>query len=221
MAAHGGVAFPMSDVLAQLDLERAVTDRSFAWKEAAGVVAAVALASELAHDAREAPEVAAGPSIPADEAIDRFRTDAQGTVLFADPSDLLSAIPAPEQLAHAGHLGRAEACLAARGATARSSVAAGLPRALAAIVVGHVAPQLATDRARASLQLPGDLGVGRATHEQGGNPESFFSGKLVVQKHDRNLVPGRIRVDQYYRSPPYCWTCCTYFVNLRCQTWPW
>ena len=126
-----------------------------------------------------------------------------------------------EQLAHSGHLGRAEACLAARGATARSSVAAGLPRALAAIVVGHVAPQLATDRARASLQLPGDLGVGRATHEQGGNPESFFSGKLVVQKHDRNLVPGRIRVDQYYRSPPYCWTCCTYFVNLRCQTWPW
>ena len=63
VAAHHGVAFPMADVLAQFDLGRPVTDRPLAGEQAPGIMAAVALATELAEDAGVAPQVAAGPPV--------------------------------------------------------------------------------------------------------------------------------------------------------------
>jgi hypothetical protein len=71
-------------------------------------MAAVALAPELAHDPRVAPQVAARLLVPADAPVDRLVTDAQQALLRERARNLLGAPFLPQQAAYSGHVGDPE-----------------------------------------------------------------------------------------------------------------
>jgi len=114
VAAHDRVALPMSDVLTPFDFHRAVANGPLAGQEAPGLMAAVALAPEFAHDARVAPQVTTRPLVPPDAPVDGLVTDGQRAALPEHAGDLLGtplsasstdtrAISATLQCAPLGH----------------------------------------------------------------------------------------------------------------------
>jgi hypothetical protein len=108
VAAHHGVAFPVSDVLAQLDFGRPVADGSLAKEHAPGIVAAVALTPKLAQDPGVTPQISSASLVPVDLAIDRLVTDAQAALFPPHADNLFGAVPAANQAGHLRHVGGAE-----------------------------------------------------------------------------------------------------------------
>src|SRR5438105_6168524 len=91
VTAHHRVAFPMSDVLSPFHFGRSLGDGALARQHAPRIVAAIALAAELAHDAGVTPQVAADPLVPADAPVDRFVADAQRPPLLEHAGNLFGA----------------------------------------------------------------------------------------------------------------------------------
>ena len=201
VAAHHGVALPVAEAPTSFDFSGPVADGSLAGQYAPGIVAAVALATKLAHDARVSPQVASGALVPADAPVDRFVTDAQRALLLERARNLLGAPLAPQQAGYASHVDGAEARPAATSTTPGNGVAVCFFGAVVAIVVRRVAPQFTGDRAAVPAEHAGRRGGRMAAHLLCGNQVSFFLGELVIQ-HGCNPFPGRMRKQPVSPLPP-------------------
>src|ERR1700752_578160 len=157
IATHHGIAFPVADVFASLDLDGALGDRALAGQYASGVDAAIALASELAQDASMAPQVAAGMLIPTDAPIDRLVADAQAALIAQRAGDLFGAPLLAQQPRHQRHIFHGEVRSAPAAAAARHRIAMRFLGAIFAVVVGPITAQLATDRAAIAIKQLRDL----------------------------------------------------------------
>src|SRR5947199_9602239 len=132
ITAHDGVAFPVADFASLVHCERTLADRALAGQYAPRIDAAVALASEFAHDPRVAPQVAAGPLVPADAPVDRFMADAQRAVLSEHADNLFGAPLSTQQPRHQRHVLDAEVRSAPTATSAPHSVAMRFLRAVLA-----------------------------------------------------------------------------------------
>src|SRR5436189_4996146 len=131
-------------------------------------MAAIALASELAHDAGMAPQIAAGFLVPADAPVDCLVTDAKRAALLEYAGDLLGAPFSTQQARHFCHVGGTETRPSPTSPTTGDGVAVRFLRPVLTVVVGGVAPQLAGNCAAVTPQQAGDLGRRAATHPLGG-----------------------------------------------------
>jgi len=193
VAAHDRVAFPMSDVLAPFDFHRAVANRPLAGQDAPGIMAAVALAPEFAHDARVAPQVTARPFIPANAPVDGLVADVQRAALPEHAGDLLGTPFSAQQPRHLRHLRDAEVRTPATAPATGRSVAVRLLGPVHAVVTGYVAPQFPHDRAAVAPQQAGSVRRRISARPLRGDQVSFFLGELVIRRHGCNPVPGRMR----------------------------
>ena len=190
---HDGIAFPVANALAARHFGRPLTNGPLARHHPAGVVAAVALAADLAHDAGMAPQLTASLPIPTNMPVDRLVADVQHAILPEHPGDLFRAPLAAHQPDHPRHVHRTEPRAPAAASTARICVAMGLLRSIVAVVMGNVAPQFAHDGAAVPPHRARNLRSPNTASQLRRNPVSFFLGELVIRFHGCNPVPGRMR----------------------------
>jgi hypothetical protein len=126
VAAHDGVAFPVTDGVSQFDFGWPLGNGALAWEDAPRIDTAITLACVLADDAGVSPEVAAGALVPSDATVDRFVADAQRAALSEDAGDLFGAPLAANEASAGVHIGRAEASPAAASAASGDGVTVGL-----------------------------------------------------------------------------------------------
>src|SRR5437660_6798733 len=201
VTAHHRVTFPMPDVLSPLNFSRPLTNGSLAGQPAPRIMSAVALAAELAHDPRMAPQVATRLLVPADAPVDRFVADAQRPPLLEHAGNLFGASFTAQQPRHLRHVGGAEGRAPTTAPSARGGVTVRLLGAILAVVMGRVAAQFARDRAAVPAEQASNLRWRLAAHPLCGNQVSFFLGELVI-RHRCNPVPGRMRRQLVSPLPP-------------------
>src|SRR5882672_3203713 len=169
IAAHDGVAFPVTDMLTAFHLDRPLGDRALARQYASGVDAAIALASEFAQDAGVAPQVTADPLVPTDASIDRLMADAQPTLIAQRARDLFGAPLLAQQPRHQRHIFHAEPRPPSTPSSSRHGVAMRFLGAVLAVVAGPIAAQFAADRAAIAAEQLRDLRSRAAAHKLRGN----------------------------------------------------
>ncbi len=192
VAAHHRIALPVADAPACFDLCGTIANGPLAGQHAPGIVAAVALAPEFAHDPGMAPQVTTGSFIPANAPVDRLVADAQRAPFLEHTRDLFGAPFAAYQSRHPRQILGAEVRPAATSSAPGNGVAMRLLGAIIAVVVRHVAAQFPPDRAAMATQRARNLRCRTAAHPLRGDQVSFFLGELVI-RHGCNPFPGRMR----------------------------
>src|SRR6185437_15232541 len=146
VAAHHGIAFPMSRASPCVDFRWPLGNGPFPGQHTPGIVATVALAAELAHDPRMPPQIATRSLVPANAPIDGLVADAQRAAFHERAGDLFRAPLAPDQPRHLGHIRGAETRSATTASTPGDGVAMRFFGAVVAVVAGRIAPQLTRNR---------------------------------------------------------------------------
>jgi len=160
VSAEDRVRLPIPDPAAGVDDRGARGDRPFAGEPAATVVVAVALAALLGVPAQVQVQRAARPFVSPDMPVDRLVADPQPTLVAEAPRDLLGAPELAELGIDLGPVRCGEALIAAGAGPAGPGIGVGELGAVAVVVVGGIAADLAIERTAVAAQQPGDSGHG-------------------------------------------------------------
>lgn len=142
-----GIAFPVTDHDAQVDLLRAFTDMTLSSQNTPGILGSVAFATELAHDSRVLDHVPATGLVTPQPPIDGFRADFQQMKALEDAADLLRAELATNEAEDLCALSIRIMRATATSAPPGNSVAVGLLGSVLLSVSRQVSAQLTTDGA--------------------------------------------------------------------------
>jgi len=182
VGAEDGVRFPIPDPASGVDDRGARGDGPFPGEPAPAVVVAIALPARLGVATQVRVQCAARPFVGPDMPVDRLMADPEPALLAEPPGDLLRAPELTKLGIDLGPVGRGEALIAPGVGAAGSGIGIGELNAVAAIVVGGIAADLAIERTAVAAEQPGDRGHGDMVLAEPRQDVSFRSGDLGVHR---------------------------------------
>ena len=171
---------------------RALRDVGFAKQDSARRAAAIALASDLGHDARASVQGSAAALVAAQPSINRLVTGYLDTLRTKVTDDLVRT----PVLAQGGFDLPVDPLAIARAATAaatpRDGVAMRLAGSIAAIVRRRVATHFPAHRAWRAPQHARNVLLAETCSQMGRDQISFFLGELVIRHGCNPFLPDEV-----------------------------